>query len=52
MRGGVAGGAVPSVRSEIDYVNIQTTGNATNFGDCTVNRAYIGGCSDSHGGLG
>ena len=36
----------------IDYVTLASTGNATNFGDLTVNRRNLGGCSDTNGGLG
>ena len=35
----------------IDYITIASTGNATNFGNLTVDRSYVGGCSDVHGGL-
>ena len=35
----------------VEFITIATTGNASDFGDC-VNRAYGGGVSDSHGGLG
>lgn len=31
----------------IDYITIQTTGNATDFGDLTVVRYYVAGCSDA-----
>ena len=36
----------------MDYVTIQTTGDATDFGDLTTDRAWIGAASDVHGGLG
>ncbi len=36
----------------IQYVQINTTGNAVDFGDLTVPRAYGGGLSNGHGGLG
>ena len=36
----------------MDYVTIMTTGNSVDFGDMTVAMAYVGGCSDSNGGLG
>jgi len=35
----------------IDYVTIATTGNATDFGDLTVARYRLAGCSNDHGGL-
>lgn len=35
----------------IDYVTIATVGNATNFGNLTVARSNISGCSNAHGGL-
>ncbi len=42
----------PARRNIIDYVNIATQGDAIDFGDLTNFRFRIGGCSDSHGGLG
>jgi len=36
----------------IDYVTIATTGNATDFGDLTVGRAYLAGIDNSIKGLG
>jgi len=36
----------------IDYVEIATTGNAMDFGDCTGTYRGNTACSDSHGGLG
>jgi hypothetical protein len=35
----------------IDYITIATTGNATDFGDLSITRGELAGCSDSHGGL-
>ena len=35
----------------IDFVNIATTGNATDFGDSTEAKYAGGGGSDSHGGI-
>ena len=35
----------------IDFVQIQTTGNAVNFGDLTTPKSGASACSDSHGGL-
>ena len=38
-------------KNYIDYVNIPTTGNATDFGDLTAAKNGTGGGSDSHGGV-
>jgi hypothetical protein len=35
----------------IDYVTIQTLGNATDFGDLTVGRYGLGGCSNATRGV-
>jgi hypothetical protein len=35
----------------IDYVEIATTGNATDFGDLTVGRGSAASASNGHGGL-
>ena len=37
----------------LDYVAIQSTGNASDFGDLVNARGYMmnAGCSSSHGGL-
>ena len=52
-RGVFAGSATPSITNVMDFVEIATTGNATDFGDLL---AVVGddpaGCSDVHGGLG
>ena len=38
---------------EIDFVNVDTTGNASDFGDATNDSNHqLAGFSDSHGGLG
>ena len=34
----------------IDYVTIATLGDATDFGDLTVGRWFVGGCSDRDSG--
>jgi hypothetical protein len=52
IRGIFAGGSSSSNENTIDYVTIVSTGNAQDFGDLTISRFGIGGCSDSHGGLG
>jgi len=55
VRGLFAGGYTPSPSfsrfNSIDFINIATTGNASDFGDLTYAQNYGGGCSDSHGGL-
>jgi hypothetical protein len=55
VRGVFAGGTQPGGGSPavnvIDYVTIATTGNATDFGDLTVARASLAGCSSGHGGI-
>ena len=50
IRGVFTGGI--NARNNLDYVTIPTTGNAQDFGDLSVGRFILGGCSDSHGGLG
>ena len=46
-RGLMAGGQTPSSNSIIiDEVQIQSKGNAVDFGDLTVSRKAAGGCSD------
>ena len=54
-RGVVAGGfnspAITSVNN-IEYISIQSLGDAVDFGDLTQVTALFKGCSDSHGGLG
>ena len=49
--GGYASPAGPG-RTDMDYVTIMSTGNATDFGDLTTGRGMSGGCSNGHGGLG
>ena len=55
VRGLFAGGYTPSPSfsrfNSIDFINIATIGNASDFGDLTYAQNYGGGCSDSHGGL-
>ena len=55
IRGLVAGGfntPSTSTTNHIDMVEIQTSGNAIDFGDLASPNAVSHGCSDSHGGLG
>ena len=46
-----AGGGSPE-KNIIDYITIQTGGEAEDFGDLAISVYYGGGTSDSHGGLG
>ena len=41
-----------SATNHIDMIEIQTSGNAVDFGDLAQKTALAHGCSDSHGGLG
>jgi hypothetical protein len=55
VRGIIAGGfntPGTSLTNNIDMIEIQTSGNATDFGDLALVNAVAHGCSDSHGGLG
>jgi hypothetical protein len=45
---GLFGGGYQNV---IDYVTIASAGNATDFGDLTVARSYLAGCSSATRGL-
>ena len=45
------GGYTPSATKTLNFIDIATTGNASDFGDLTVNRRFCMGSSDSHGGL-
>tara|TARA_B100001115_G_C15776234_1_gene381390 strand:+ start:27 stop:1055 length:1029 start_codon:yes stop_codon:yes gene_type:complete len=49
---GIFAGFYPAKVNGIDYVTIMSTGNSIDFGDLTDAIAYVGGCSDSNGGLG
>ncbi len=49
---GIFAGFHPAKINGMDYVTIMTTGNSIDFGDMTVAMAYVGGCSDSNGGIG
>ena len=49
IAGGVTGGS--TVLNVIEKIIANTTGNATDFGDITVSRMYLSGCSNGHGGL-
>ena len=41
----------PGSTNLIDYVTTASTGNATYFGDLTVSRGYLAGCSSSTRGV-
>ncbi len=43
----MAGGGTPSKQNTIDFVEIATTGNATDFGDLTVGKTGPAGCASS-----
>jgi hypothetical protein len=45
--GGYGTGTANARANVIDYVEISTTGNATDFGDLTTNSIYNGACSSS-----
>ena len=47
----VAGGGNPTVPETV-FVEYSSLGNAMDFGELTAARRFVGGCSDSHGGLG
>jgi len=50
--GGATDGSANTVTNAIEYVQIMTTGNTTDFGDMTANTLRSQGCcGDSHGGL-
>ena len=51
-RGVHAGGSDGSLREEIEYIQIMTTGNAKDFGDLLAANQYCAGFSNGHGGLG
>ena len=53
-RGGFAGGrdSGSSDRTEIQFINIASVGNAQDFGDLSLTRREGGCATDSHGGLG
>jgi hypothetical protein len=50
-RGVFSGGNVPTLVNTIDYINIHSTGNATDFGDLTASRDFPSSCSSSIRGL-
>ena len=50
-RGLIGSGTTPSVTNFIDYITIQTTGNATDYGDLTSANANAGCTSNGTRGL-
>jgi len=46
-----SGGSTGSESNTMDYVTIQTTGNATDFGDLVYARHYLGATSDTSRGV-
>ena len=40
-----------TIVNTMEYIEIATTGNSTDFGDVTQKRRHIKGCSNAHGGL-
>jgi len=50
-RGVFGGGLTPTKVSTIDYINIQSRGNAVNFGNLTVERNGLNACSSSTRGI-
>jgi len=54
VRGLITGGYDgSSIINNIDFINIATTGNALDFGECSQEKwGYVANTTDSHGGLG
>ena len=46
-RGLIGGGQSPAHQDTIDYINIDSTGNATDFGNLTDARSFLTSCSSS-----
>ena len=42
----------PQILNIVEYVTIASAGNATDFGNLTLARRQVRGCSNGHGGLG
>ena len=49
MMGGSDSGS--PTRDEIEFLTISTLGNTQDFGDLTVSKSQMTGCSNGHGGL-
>ena len=52
VRGVFAGGYDPAQVNIIEFVTFASTGDAQDFGDCTLTNASRTGASSGHGGLG
>ena len=50
-RGLFAGGRSPGNENQIQFINVDSTGNAIDFGNLTAARQGIGGCSDRTRGI-
>ena len=50
-RGVWGGGYTPTMKNEVDYVTIATTGNASDFGDLTLARGGTASISNSIRGV-
>ena len=51
-RGVTAGGTTPSNTDAMEFFEIASTGDASDFGDLSTSKYNGAGASDSHGGLG
>ena len=51
IRGVIGGGSTPTVRTEIQYITIASTGDASDFGDLSTSKYNGAGASDNHGGI-
>ena len=51
-RGLFAGGRTPSLVDTIEYINVDSTGDAVDFGNLTAGTGYLVTVSNGHGGLG
>jgi len=47
----IAGGSTPSVTSNINFLNIQSSGKSIDFGDLTHGRYDMSGCSNGNRGV-
>ena len=52
MVGGIPQSIGPTSTEAMQYINMESAGNAMDFGDLSRNDYRAGGTSDSHGGLG
>ena len=50
-RGIIGGGSTPSRTNVIEFIEIASTGNGTDFGDLSAAKNGGGMCSNGHGGL-